>query len=85
MFVKIIRSKVDDRQNVAVSCYDCKKYSFHPYASTADGKEVKRGMTLLIDETTPNEREILIGDNCSVFVLNNEGKTIDTLHRGVHK
>ena len=76
MFIKIIK-KYDDGE-CHIHLYDCKRFSIVPVELKISDKKAERRLSVWINHGLKDAKEILVDElDSSVFILNNDGKTID--------
>lgn len=88
MFIKIEILEIEDKDNGNMLTkereyiYDCKRIGFHPLLpiSPKDDRleENDKWMTVIMDVGKQDERTMdLYKENLAIYIMNNEGKTID--------
>lgn len=74
--------KVFDAASMEYSMYSTRSYKVSSmYKDNNDGTAQSRDVTLVLDPAQadgPN-RVVLVPPNCTAYVMNNDGKTIDTI------
>lgn len=75
MFVKIVRA-ADKNTRPVTAMYECNRYSFVKDPGTTDNI-YKFILEIRLHERIDNTMQFYPNDGDDVFIMNNEGKTID--------